>query len=381
MKKLTHQSCEVPRKGGIRALDNKFSLLKAQKIYYKALMLILLAGTFILCGQDVRPVRDDVGFCWQRPQLQRLMNYLAASDHQPVPVRNLVAGISPHDDYLYAGRMYYPLFKNLRTREVVIFGVTHGTVRKEIGDPQNILLLDEYRSWSGLSREVAISPLREWIKSRLPKEDYAVNNRAHALEHSIEAMVPFLQYHNPEIKITPIMVTAMPFTRMAELAERLAAVLAGYIKQNNLHPGPDIFFLISADANHYGRDFNNIPFGEDEKAHRLGTAQDKRIAQAALAGTLNTQKIENLTKALWGATYQEYGNTYWCGKYDIPFGLLVISKTMQKTVGRQLNGKIYRYSDTYSEGVIPLKKAGFGITAPFSLKHWVGFFSAGFYLD
>jgi hypothetical protein len=57
MIKLTQQSCEVPRKGGIRALDskfeicskkltqqswikaldNKFSLLKAQKIYYKAI--------------------------------------------------------------------------------------------------------------------------------------------------------------------------------------------------------------------------------------------------------------------------------------------------------------------------------------------------------
>jgi hypothetical protein len=54
---MTQQSCKVPRKGGIRALDskfkicskkltqqsrisaldNKFSLLKAQKIYYKAL--------------------------------------------------------------------------------------------------------------------------------------------------------------------------------------------------------------------------------------------------------------------------------------------------------------------------------------------------------
>jgi AmmeMemoRadiSam system protein B len=347
----------------------------------KKLILILLAGTFVLCGQDVRPVRDDVGFCWQRTQFQRLINYLAAADRQDFPVRDLVAGISPHDDYLYAGRVYYPLFKKLQTKEVVIFGVTHGTVRKEIGDPHNILILDEYHSWSGLSGKVGISPLREWIKSHLPKEDYTVNNKAHALEHSIEAMVPFLQYFNPLIKITPIMVTAMPFERMEELSESLAAILAGYIKENNLHPGKDIFFLISADANHYGQDFNNIPFGEDEKAHQQGTAQDERFAQAAFSGPLNSKKIQNLTQALWGATFLDYGNTYWCGKYDIPFGLLVISKTMQKAVGRGLNGKVFRYSDSYSEGVIPLNKAGFGITAPFSLKHWVGYLSAGFYLD
>jgi AmmeMemoRadiSam system protein B len=347
----------------------------------KKLLLVFLAGTFILSGQEVRPVKDDVGFCWQRPQMKRLMDYLAATDRQDFPVRNLVAGISPHDDYLYAGRIYYPLFKKLRTREVVIFGVTHGSVRKEINDPQNILILDEYSSWSGVSEEVKISPLREWLKKQLPKEDYLVSNRAHALEHSIEALVPFLQYNNPDIKITPIMVTAMPWERMDDLSERLATILAAYIKENNLQPGKDIFFLISADANHYGQDFNNIPFGEDEKAHHQGTEQDRRFAQAAFSGPLNDNKIKKLTQELWGATYKDYRNTYWCGKYDIPFGLLTISKTMRKAVGRDLKGKVFRYSDTYSEGIMSLKKTGFGITAPFSLKHWVGFFSAGFYLD
>ncbi len=344
-------------------------------------LFILFSLALLVPGQDKRPVRDDIGFCWLRPQMKRLMDYLAANDHQTVAIDNLVAGISPHDDYLYAGRVYYPLFKKLRTREVVIFGVTHGTVRKEIGDPQNVLILDEYTSWAGLSGNVGISPLREWIKKKLPRDDYVISNQAHALEHSIEALLPFLQYNNPDIKITPIMVTAMPWEKMNELAERLAAVLAAYIGENNLHPGRDIFFLISADANHYGRDFNNSPFGEDEKAHVLGTEQDRRIAQAAFSGPLDEDKIHGLTQELWGATYRDYRNTYWCGKYDIPFGLLAISKTMQKAVGRKLKGHVLRYSDTYSEGVIPLKKAGFGITAPFSLKHWVGFLSAGFSLD
>ena len=347
----------------------------------KKLLLIFAVGTFILCGQEMRPVKDDVGYCWQRPQMERLLDYLATANKDDFPDRDLVAGIAPHDDYLYAGATYYPLFTKLKTKEAVIFGVTHGTVRKEIGDPQNILILDEYSSWSGLGGEVKISPLREWIKQRLPKDDYSVSNQAHALEHSIEAQMPFLQYFNPDIRITPIMVTAMPWERMNELAERLATVLAGYIKGKNLQPGRDIFFLISADANHYGRDFNNIPFGEDEAAHRHGIEQDRCFAQAAFSGPLREEKLFDLTKELWGATYKDYRNTYWCGKYDIPFGLLVISKTMQKTMGLGLKGQVFRYADTYSDGVIPLKKAGLGITAPFSLKHWVGFFSAGFYLE
>ena len=151
----------------------------------------------------------------------------------------------------------------------MIFGVTHGTVRKEIGDPHGVLILDEYaagRAWA----EVGISPLREHLKRAWSKDDFIVSNRAHSLEHSIEALVPWLQSSNPGIRVTPIMVTAMPFERMEELSTRLARVLAEYIGENKLQLGRDIVFLISADANHYGSDFANTPFGEDKERPRPG---------------------------------------------------------------------------------------------------------------
>jgi AmmeMemoRadiSam system protein B len=343
--------------------------------------MVFLLLVFSLCAQDVRPVCDDIGFCWQPAQMQRLMALLAADPGSEPVTRGIVAAISPHDDYLYAGRVYYPLFDSLRTKEAVIFGVTHGTVRKEIGDPQGVLILDEFASWAGLGGEIPISPLRERIKKALGKDDYIVSNKAHAREHSIEALLPFLQYHNPGLRITPIMVTAMPYERMEELSARLATILAEYIGENQLQLGRDIVFLISADANHYGRDFANTPFGEDENAHAQGIEQDRRIALAAVEGALDDEKIMGLTRELWGASYLDYRNTYWCGKYDIPFGLLAIRRTVRLASGKNLIGKLFRYSDTYSEGVLPLKKAGFGITAPYSLKHWVGFFSAGFYLE
>lgn len=348
----------------------------------KKTFFFFLASLALLTGaQDIRPVRDDVGFCWQRPQMERLMTLLAAEQGANPVAGGIVAGISPHDDYLYAGPVYHPLFRNLRAKEAVIFGVTHGTVRKEIGDPKGILILDEYAGWTGLSGMVAISPLRERLKRELAKDDFIVSNKAHSLEHSIEALIPFLQYFNADIRITPVMVTAMPYERMEELSERLAAVMAGYIKENQLQLGRDIVFLISADANHYGRDFNNIPYGEDKEAHARGIAEDRRIAGNLSAGTLNEEKIRQLTRELWGPTYLDYGGSYWCGKYDIPFGLLAIRRTVWKAAGRNLLGTLPSYSDTYSGGVLPLKMAGFGITAPFSLKHWVGFFSAGFSLE
>lgn len=340
----------------------------------RALFLSLLAMTLLAQAQEIRPVRDDVGFCWQRPQMERLTALLEATEPVPPVLGDLVAAISPHDDYLYAGRVYYPLFRSLRAREAVIFGVTHGTVRREIGDPQGVLILDEYPAWQGLGAPIAISPLRERIKKELRRDDFLVSNRAHALEHSIEALVPWLQFYNPAIRITPVMVSAMPDERLEELAGRLAAVLSAYIRENKLRLGEDIVFLVSADANHYGRDFGNFPYGEDEAAHARGIAEDGRIAAALVVGSLGGEKVRRLAQEL-------RDGPLWCGKYSIPFGLLAAGATARRAAGRGLTGRLLRCSDTYSEGVLPLNRAGFGVTAPFSPKHWVGFFSACFTLE
>jgi AmmeMemoRadiSam system protein B len=344
---------------------------------------LIVAGMciLVLAAQDVRPIRDDVGFCWNPASMQRLIDYLESQEKESFEVEGLVAAVSPHDDYLYAGRVYYPLFKILRAKEVVIFGVTHGTVRNEISGLQNILILDGFEYWPGLKEPIAISELRENLQDRLDKTVFITNNRAHEIEHSIEALLPFLQYFNPEIKITPIMVTPMPFARMEAVSAKLAEVIAGYMNEKHLAAGKDIFFLISSDGNHYGKDFDNLPYGEGEKAWVKALEFDQRLIRAYLTGVMDSRKIEGLTKELWGATYLDYRNTYWCGKYSIPFGLLTTEKVMDLALNKKIKGTLFRFSDTYSEGVLPLKKTGMGTTAPFSLRHWVSFFSIGYYVD
>lgn len=324
-------------------------------------------------SQNVRPIRDDIGYCWNTEQMKRLVDYLTAIEKNSIPKHTFVAGISPHDDYLYASRVYFPLFKSIKPKEVVVFGVTHATVRKEIGDPQGILLLDEYKTWTGCGRDIAISPLREFIMSKIDTQYFKVNNKAHQLEHSIEAMVPWLQYFNPDVRITPVMVTAMPYERMDEVSEKLAVALSEYIAKNKLTLGTDIFFLCSSDANHYGKDFNNIPFGEDEVAHKKGVEQDHQIASAYTAGQVDPEKIRSFIS--------EMKKVVWCGKFSIPFGLLTAEKTIQKVCKKKMIGTILRYSDSYTGGVIPLNQTGMGTTAPFSLKHWVGYLSAGYWIE
>jgi len=364
-----------------------FEKREGWKFIFSFILLFLLSSFLFSFNQEeekelkIRPIRDDVGFCWKADSMEKLIEYLEKGERQFFPSKGLVAGISPHDDYLYAGRIYYPLYRILRTKEVVIFGVTHGTVRNEIKGLDSLLILDEFDLWNGVLKPVEISKLREYLKSNLDPEYFIVNNRAHELEHSIEALIPFLQYFNPDVKITPIMVSPMPFDKMEEISSNLATVISDYIIKNKLKLGEDIFFLISADANHYGKDFNNLAFGEGESAWERALQFDRMLIDKYLTGEIDEKKIYGLTTELWGKTYLDYKNSYWCGKYSIPFGLISIEKIVFKVSNKKIKGQLFRFSDTYSEGVIPLRKIGLGTTAPFSLRHWVSFFSIGYYSD
>lgn len=350
--------------------------MKASAVFAAALLVFSA-----LAAQEARPVRDDVGFCWDPAGMRRLVDYLRDREKDHFEPEGLVAAVAPHDDYLLAGRVDYPLFEILRAKEVVVFGVTHGTVRREIGDPHGVLIFDEFKAWPGLTGPVAASGLREALKKGLDRSDYRVSDKAHALEHSIEAQVPWLQYFNPGVEITPVMVTGMPFEKMEEIAARVAEVIAAEMKARGLVAGRDIFFLISADGNHYGQDFDNSPFGEGEAAWRAARALDQRLIRDYLTGVMDQGKVEGLTKELWGRTFLDYRNTYWCGKYSVPFGLLAVQKILALAENRKVSGSLFHYSDSYSEGALPLTKTGMGLTAPFSLRHWVSWFSIGYYRE
>jgi AmmeMemoRadiSam system protein B len=330
----------------------------------------------------MRPVRDDVGFCWRAVEMDSLVSFLARNDTTgPGSGAGVImGGISPHDDYLYAGAVYYPLFKRIRAREIVIFGLTHGSVRKEVRGLENVLVLDEFDMWQGPYGPVAVSPLRSVLRQKLAPSDYVISNKAHTLEHSVEALIPFCQYFNREALITPILVGAMDPLRMEEVSSRFAEVIVSYMADRRLRPGEDIVVLISNDANHYGPDFHNTAYGVDENGHRLATENDRRIVTTYLEGTLERAKIHDLAGEIRWDTTTASGTTLWCGRYPVVFGMLTLVKTSEKLNKGRVTGSVFMYSDTWTGKVLPVQKTSMGLTAPYSLKHWVGFFSAGFVL-
>jgi AmmeMemoRadiSam system protein B len=345
--------------------------------------IIALCLVIPLHAQETRPAKDNVGYCWNGPQMERLMSFLRArAPKARGDLPPLVAGISPHADYRDAGRAYYPLFQKMSAREVVIFGVTHRAIRDKLGQPQDKLIFDSYDNWRGPYGEVAVSPLREYLQERLDQRCWMVNNEAHRMEHSIEALVPFLQYGRRDVRITPMMVTAMSFDTMDGLSAKVAEIVAAYMKENHLELGKDIFVLISADANHYGKDFNNVHFGEGLEAHTKATAHDRKLVDTYLQGPISSAKVKELSTQLWGKDFKSYGKVVWCGQYSIPFGLLTVNHLTQKLFpDRRLVGKPLLYGDSYSEGLLPAEDAGLGLNRPSSLGHWVGYFSAGFHLE
>ncbi|MDH7604149.1 MAG: AmmeMemoRadiSam system protein B [Melioribacter sp.] len=351
------------------------------KVIINFLLLLIFVFVRSYYSQGVRPIRDNVGFCWNADEMKDFIEYLEnSSDKKEFDKVNLIAGISVHDDYLYAGKVYYPLFKLINAKEVIIFGVTHGTVRREVNLPADVLILDNFDSWKGIYNDVKISPLREIIKSKLDKKYFTVNNKAHEVEHSIEALIPFLQFYNPDVKITPIMVTQMSVEKMEEVSLQLSKIIIDYIKVNKLKLGKDIFILISNDANHYGEDFNNSPYGLDLNAHQMAIENDQRIINEYLIGIVEPERIKNLAKEILPEEANQKTIPLWCGRYPVIFGLFTLNKVANNFGIKNVEGKLIKYSDTFTEKVLPLRKSSMGLTAPFSLKHWVGFFTIGFYI-
>ena len=350
----------------------------------KTLLLSITLACAAIPGyaQETRPSRNRAGYCTDGREMDRVVDLLKAQ--APAPPADLprpIAGISAHADYRDAGRTYPPLFAMISAPEVVIFGVTHRKTREKLGQPQDKLIFDSHADWEGPYGKIRVSPLREYVEKRLDPKYRMVSDDAHRMDHSIEAVLPFLQHARKDARITPILVTAMSFETMDAVSEQLADILAAYMKENRLTPGKDVFLLISADANHYGKDFNNLHFGEGEAAHRKGTAHDRQLIAKYLEGPISTDKLKGLTTQLWGENFRDYGRVVWCGQYSIPFGLLTVNHlTETLSPEKRLTGRLLLYSDSLTDSASPARDTGLGLSDISSLEHWVGYFSACYYV-
>lgn len=341
-----------------------------RKIAFFALFLTLVSG------RTIRHFLDNVGFCTKPAQIEAIVKIATALEGKSLLKESstgFFAVISPHDDHMYAGRIYvHAISKIARAKTIVIFAVTHHKARVALNDPKNILIFDDYDMWEAPYFPIKVNTeLRTHLESSLERNDFIVSRKAQDLEHSAEAMVPFIQYYNRNARILTIMVTEMSFWRMKALSNRLAKAFISYMKENHLRPGKDIAFIISTDTTHYGPDFNYSPFGLSAAAHQKAIEQDKDLGKRFLSGKLTEEKIRFFADRVWGEKIP------WCGRFSVPFGTLTLVN-LARLNGKTVVGIPLRYGDSYSLGVLPTYRMGIGLTAPFSLKHWVGYWAIGY---
>jgi len=185
----------------------------------------------------------------QRELAQTLSQMLGAAA-STAPERAVPkAIIAPHAGYVYSGPIaasVYALLAPARGRitRVVLLGPTHRVAVRGLAlpgagafaTPLGVVQVDR----------AALETLR-----RLPQ--VVVSTQAHALEHSLEVHVPFLQTVLGKFTLVPL---AVGHADASEVAEALDA----------LWGGPETLIVVSSDLSHY------LPYGDAQAVDRI-TAQ------------------------------------------------------------------------------------------------------------
>jgi AmmeMemoRadiSam system protein B len=66
---------------------------------------------------------------------------------------------------------------------------------------------------------------------------------AHRFEHSLEVMLPFLQFQRPDVNIVPVMLREHPYAALEQMGSELAQVLGTL--------GDEVLIVTSSDMSHY----------------------------------------------------------------------------------------------------------------------------------
>ena len=287
--------------------------------------------------------------------------------------------ITPHIGHLYGLRTYLHVMPFVRARHVVLIGVAHGAHAFPASEGR--LVFDSHRAWTGPYGEVPVSPLRQELCDALPSADAWVSDALHASEHSLDAVIPFLQHFNREVEIIPVLVPYMSDDRLFALAERSAAALTEIMRCRGLQLGTDVALLISSDSVHYGdlgwRAGPYVDLGVSGAAYDRAVERDHRLIADYLTGQYSLAGLGSFYRELLHEDFHRY-KIAWCGRFSVPFGLAV---TLHLHAGLGLpppRGDLLNYATTLDPGGSDPEVQGLHATVWANLRHWVGFCAIGY---
>lgn len=323
--------------------------------------------------ENIRPVHDTIGFAQYTWQLDSIYNRLQLKDTPNNKSWKTV--ISPHDDYKYAGKQYHTSLEGVNANTIILIGVAH---RARNYNLQDKIIFGNFTHWKSPYGKLKVSDLNAKIQNELAEESFIVHDSMQVLEHSLEAIVPFLHKKNKNLEIVPILVPYINYETIDNISSDLSNAVSKILKANNLHFGKDVAIVISNDAVHYGTENwsrNLAPYGVDDAGTLKAVNHDKRLINDYLTGELSMDKVKSFTKeTVLESDYKAY-KWVWCGRYSVPFGLAFANKLNVLQNDVPLTGEFLDYASSIDHKLIQVEDLGMGTTAIATQKHWVAYAS------
>lgn len=321
----------------------------------------------------IRSLVDTIGFTQYQWQLDSIFARMDARDKVASETDTKMV-ICPHDDYAYAGGLFASTLAGVKAKTIVLIGVAHKAKNFNL---ENKLIFDSFDAWKGTYGNIPISPLRNKLISLMPPQTYLVHDSMMQVEHSLEALTPFLQKNNKEVEIIPILIPYFTFKNMKSDSKDLAKALYALMKAENLQFGKDVAIVITTDAIHYGNEDwggkDMAPFGVDSVGTARVVQKEMEIVNNCLLGELSQKKAKRFSAYMVQDTdYKEYKWT-WCGRYSVPFGLMFTNALSRLIDHKSLSGTLIDYRSSLHNPHIEVKDLGMGTTAPANQHHWVGY--------
>jgi AmmeMemoRadiSam system protein B len=323
----------------------------------------------------VRPLKDTVGFAQYGWQMDSIMARIDRSGWNENDTSTWKLAVCPHDDYTYTGSLYPELCRNIKAKNLILIGAAHGAAKMGI---QDSLVFDSFDFWKGPWRNVTVSPAREELYKRL-NGFVMISDTLHKTEHSLEALIPYLQYFNKDISIVPILIPAMSPARMEECGKALSVAIKEVAAVNGWKWGTDFAIVVTTDAVHYGNEDwggkDMAFFGCDETGNKKALQHEYEILDSCFKGPITLNKIRLFNSyTLSDSDYHEYKWT-WCGRYCVPVSLYT---SYYLNDSRPLQGEIVGYSTSITSPHVPVDDLGMGRTAIATECHWVGYAAIGY---
>ncbi|MGC1952089.1 MAG: AmmeMemoRadiSam system protein B [Gammaproteobacteria bacterium] len=187
--------------------------------------------------------------------------------------------IAPHAGYIYSGPIAAPAYRVLakaRTviRTIVLLGPSHRVAFEG-------LALSSARYFATPLGNVPVDQSAYAAIKDLPHVH--ILDAAHAMEHSLEVQIPFLQFILDEFQLVPIVVgEAAP--------EIVSAVL------ERLWNGPQTRFVVSSDLSHY-HDYQSAKRLDEATSHAIETLQFEDIGYHQACGRNPVSGLLKLARA------------------------------------------------------------------------------------